>query len=238
MTYGSKRREPHGLGAVAVVRRAARRRRARKFLGFWTRTSPTSPRTIPTIPATSTGGSGDRLRHQRRVPLRRRAASRAARPSRPTSRTMPRGSSAQHDIKFGVQYTKGRGNSPGRLLPELRQLPLPATAGPRTSPYLQDRLRRQRAPLLQLQGHDQPLPDGAHRRLHGAFFDDQWSLDQAAHDQPRAALRPHDHQVRRRGRSTTSRPPPTRSTTRPRSCATAPRPATSSISRRGRPASG
>ena len=70
----------------------------------------------------------------------------------------------QHDIKFGVQYTKGARQSAGRLLPELRELPLPVPLDAERV-EMQKRVRRQRASLLQLQGHDQSVPDGADGRL-------------------------------------------------------------------------
>ena len=81
----------------------------------------------------------------------------------------------EHDIKFGVQYTKGRSNSQGGYFQNYVNFlyPLPLDAERPVHAVL---VRRHRAPLLQPAGHDQPLPDRAHRRLHsGVFFDDQWT---------------------------------------------------------------
>ena len=82
----------------------------------------------------------------------------------------------QHDIKFGVQYTKGARQSAGRLLPELRELPLPVSLD---SERVRDAgvVRRHRTPVLQLQRHDQSVPDGADRKFHRSFVDDRWSLN-------------------------------------------------------------
>ncbi len=116
MTYGSKTKNQHRLGPVAVVRRPQDDRVSAKWLGFWTKDTPYIPADAPDHPATSTGGSGP-------TPTAATASTAPSPTSRPTSRAATpiqadvshyaEGFLGEHDLKFGVQYTKGRSNSQG-----------------------------------------------------------------------------------------------------------------------------
>ena len=109
----------------------------------------------------------------------------------------------QHDIKFGVQYTKGRGNSPGRLLPELRQLPLPVPLDAER-PDMQSWYGDTGLLFYNYKDTINPFLTVRTGRLDRRLLRRSVVAQQAPDDQPRPPLRPDDDQVRQRARSTTS----------------------------------
>ena len=162
--------EQHRVGAVAVVRRPQDDRSAPSGSGFWTNDTPYVPSDAPNHPgyinwwkwtdAYGSYGINGAFPYVE-------AYTRAATPIQADVSHYAEGFLGEHDLKFGVQYTKGREQLPGRLLPELRQLPLPVPLDPER-PVHAVLVRRHGAAVLQPEGHDQPLPHRAHRRLHWA----------------------------------------------------------------------
>ena len=200
MTYGSKTEEPHrrprsGSGSAAAKTTVV----SAKYLGFWTDDTALPPRgrSRPSR-ATSTGGSGPSLGSYgingafpyvealeveppddpgRPLALRR-GVPRASTTSSSASSTR-RGGATRQDGYFQ--------NYVNFLYPYRWTQNVSVHA---------ELVRRHGAPLLQLQGHDQPVPDRAHRRLHGRVLRRPVVAHQAPDDQPRPPLRPDDHQVR------------------------------------------
>ena len=160
MTYGVQDQEPHRCRAVAVVpdrhdggeREVPRVLEGRPALSAQRPPGPSWVHQLVEV---------GRLWHQRRLPVRRYAEGEPADDSgRPLAlhRAVPR--PARHQVRRAVH--EGPGQPAGRLLPELRELPLPVPldAERRRNAEL---VRRHRASLLQLQGHDQSVPDGPDR---------------------------------------------------------------------------
>ena len=199
MSYGTRTVNNTRLGAVAVVpdRHDDGQRQVPRLLEEGQALPARGPRR--TIPATSTGGSGPTTASTAPSPTSM-ASRRAARPCRPTSRTTPTAFLGQHDIKFGAQYTKGRGNRQERLLPELRQLPVPvpldaerrgdAATTTATTGSSSTTTRTRVNPVLTVRTADSL--GGVRRR---PVVDQQ-----AAHAQRGPALRPHDHASTGRGK--------------------------------------
>ena len=105
------------------------------------------------------------LRRQRRLPLRRGLPVEPQHdPGRPLALRRGVPGRARPQVRRPVH--EGAEQLPGRLLPELRQLPLPVPLDPER-PVHAVLVRRHRPQVLQPEGHDQPVPHRAHRRLHG-----------------------------------------------------------------------
>ena len=134
-----------------------------KYLGFWTDDQPYVPRTRPTIPATSTGGSGPTTASTARSPTSR-PRSRAARPCRPTSRTTPRSSSASTTSSSACSTRRGAatGRAATSRTTSTSSIPYRWT---QSVQYMQDWYGDTGLRLLQPQGHAQPVPHRAHGRL-------------------------------------------------------------------------
>ena len=116
MTYGSKQKN-NTVSAQWQWFAGTKTTLSGKWLGFWTNDKPYIPEDAPGQSRVHQLVEVDRrlrqLRSRRAASHTSRDTSRAATRSRRTSRTTPRASSGEHDIKFGVQYTKGRSNSKG-----------------------------------------------------------------------------------------------------------------------------
>ena len=101
------------------------------------------------------------LRHQRRLPVRRGLS---VEPQHAAGRLLAlrRGVPGRARPQVRRPVHEGTQQLPGRVLPELRQLPLPVPLDPER-PVHAVLVRRHRAHVLQPEGHDQPFSDRAHR---------------------------------------------------------------------------
>ena len=167
MTYGIEDEEPHAVGAVAVVPEQQDNGAARSTWASGPTTSPMCPDERPrAIPGTSTGGSGPTTASTARSRTWR-PRSRAARPCQADMSHYAEEFLGQHDIKFGVQYTKGRGNWQGGYFQNYVNFLYPYR-WTQSVANMQDVVRRHGTALLQQQGHAESVPDGAHGRLRRA----------------------------------------------------------------------
>ncbi len=184
MTYGTKTKN-HTPSAQWQWFPNNRTTASVKYLGFWTDDQPY----VPTGCARPSGihqlVEVGRLRHQWRVSRTSRRRSRAVRRCRPTCRTIAEKFLGQHDIKFGVQYTKGRGNWQGGYFQNYVNFLYPLRWTQSVDEHA-GVVRRHRAALLQQPGHAQSVPDGAHGGFDRAVLRRSVVDHEAPDAQPRA----------------------------------------------------
>ncbi len=173
-----------------------------KCLGFWTDDTPYLPEDAPDHPGyinwwkwTDAYGSSASTAPSPTSTRR----SRAATPSRPTSRTTPRGSWAQHDIKFGVQYTKGRSNSQDGYFQNYVNFLYPYR-WTQSVQYMQSWYGDTGLLFYNHKDTINPFLTVRTADSAGAFFDDQWSPTRRLTINARPPLRPDEHEVRSKGK--------------------------------------
>ena len=218
MTYGAQDEEPHRRGAVAVAPEQQDDGAARSTSGSGPTTSPMSRTDAPDHPGYINWWKWADYGINGAFPYVE-----AQKSSRQTFQAdmshFAEEFLGQHDIKFGVQYTKGRGNWQGGYFQNYVNFLYPYRWTQSVGEHA-GLVRRHRAALLQQQGHAQSVPDRTHGRFDRAVLRRSVVHYEAPDSQSRAPLRPDDDEVRRRARSTTSSTRPRTSTGRRPSCAT------------------